>query len=331
MISLWFSIFVLIVLVLIPLAGANIAGLRVVFGIVIPYAAIVTFLAGFVYRVLKWAKSPVPFRIPTTCGQQKSLPWIKNNNLESPHNALGVIARLALEIFFFRSLFRNTKVEMMEGPKLAYGSSKWLWAAGLAFHYTFLVIFIRHFKFFVEPIPGWVSAVQDLDGFFQISLPIIYTTDIVIIAALGYLFFRRIFDAKIRYISHAADYFPLLLIAGIATTGILMRYFIKVDIISVKELGVGLLAFSPVLPEGISPLFYLHLFLVSTLIAYFPFSKLMHLGGVFLSPTRNLANNNRERRYVNPWNYNVKVHTYEEYEDEFRKVMKAAEMPLEKP
>jgi len=98
----------------------------------------------------------------------------------------------------------------------------------------------------------------------------------------------------------------------------------------VKELGVGLLALHPALPEGISPLFYIHLFLVSALIAYFPFSKLMHLGGVFLSPTRNLANNNRMKRHVNPWNYDVKVHTYEEYEEEFRDVMKAAGLPLEK-
>ena len=46
------------------------------------------------------------------------------------------------------------------------------------------------------------------------------------------------------------------------------------------------------------------------LFAYFPFSKLMHMGGVFLSPTRNLANNNRMRRHVNPWNPEVEVHTY---------------------
>lgn len=328
--SLWFSIFALAVLILIPLIGANISGLQTFFGIVVPYAAIITFLVGFVYKVMSWAKAPVPFRISTTCGQQKTLPWIKSSPLESPHNAWGVIERMALEVLFFRSLFRNTKTEIKEGPKLTYGSSKWLWLAGIAFHYSFLVIFIRHFKYFVEPTPVWVSWVQNLDGFFQVNLPIIYATDAVILTAIGYLFFRRIFDSKIRCISHAADYFPLLLIAGIATTGVLMRYFIKVDIVSVKELGVGLLALSPALPEGVSPLFYIHLFLVSTLIAYFPFSKLMHLGGVFMSPTRNLANTNRAKRHVNPWNYDVKVHTYEEYEDEFRDVMKAAGLPLEK-
>jgi hypothetical protein len=56
----------------------------------------------------------------------------------------------------------------------------------------------------------------------------------------------------------------------------------------------------------------------------------MHLGGVFMSPTRNLANDSRMRRHVNPWNYDVEVHTYEEYEDEFRDVMRGAGLPLEK-
>ena len=56
----------------------------------------------------------------------------------------------------------------------------------------------------------------------------------------------------------------------------------------------------------------------------------MHMGGVFLSPTRNLANNNRMKRHVNPWNYPVKTHTYAEWEEEFRDKMKAAGIPLER-
>jgi nitrate reductase gamma subunit len=319
-----------VVLVLLAILGAGVAGLQFVFGVIVPYAAIAVFLLGFVYRVLKWARSPVPFRIPTTCGQQKSLPWIKSNNLESPHNTWGVIGRMALEVLFFRSLFRNTKVELRNGPRLIYGANKFLWAGGLAFHWSFLVIFIRHFKFFAEPVPSWVLAVQNLDGFFQVGLPIIYATDVVIVAALTYLFFRRVVSPQMRYISLAADYFPLLLLLGVTLSGVLMRYFFKTDIAGVKELGMGLLSFSPVVPEGVGVIFYIHLFLVSVLFAYFPFSKLMHVAGVFLSPTRNLVNNNRMRRHINPWDYPVKVHTYEEWEDEFRDVMKAADMPLEK-
>jgi hypothetical protein len=66
------------------------------------------------------------------------------------------------------------------------------------------------------------------------------------------------------------------------------------------------------------------------LLAYFPFSKLMHMAGVFLSPTRNMANNNRAVRHINPWDYPVKTHTYEEYEDEFREKMKKSGVPVDK-
>jgi nitrate reductase gamma subunit len=79
----------------------------------------------------------------------------------------------------------------------------------------------------------------------------------------------------------------------------------------------------------LSPVFMVHLLLVSTLAAYLPFSKLMHMGGIFLSPTRNLANNNRSQRHINPWNYPVKTHTYQEWEDEFREKIVTAGLPLE--
>jgi len=109
-----------------------------------------------------------------------------------------------------------------------------------------------------------------------------------------------------------------------------MRYWFKTDIVEVKQLALGLVAFHPIVLEGVGALFFMHLFLLSSLIAYFPFSKLMHMGGVFLSPTRNLANNNRSKRHVNPWNYPVKVHSYREWEEEFRDKIIASGLPLEK-
>jgi nitrate reductase gamma subunit len=120
------------------------------------------------------------------------------------------------------------------------------------------------------------------------------------------------------------------LIFGIAFTGIMMRYITKIDVTAAKALTMGLVTFRPTIPDGISPIFYVHVFFVSILLAYFPFSKLMHLGGVFLSPTRNMTTNTREVRHVNPWNYPVKVHTYEEYEDEFREKMIAVGLPVDK-
>jgi nitrate reductase gamma subunit len=322
-----FVVAVLFLIVFLGVAGAN---LEFVFGVVVPYAAVALFLLGFSYRVLKWAGSAVPFRITTTCGQQKTLSFIKNDNLDNPHNLMGVLGRMALEVLFFRSLFRNTKAKLKEDEWLVYGRDKWLWAGAIAFHWCFLIVLLRHFRFFAEPIPSFVLVLQELDGLFKIGVPVLYFTGLILLASVTYLFLRRVVIPQLSYISLVADYFPLFLIMGIAGSGILMRHFYKVDIVAVKELTMGLVSFQPAVPEGLGFLFFAHLFLVSALFAYFPFSKLMHLGGVFMSPTRNLVNNSRRRRHVNPWNYDVKVHTYEEYEDEFREVMKGAGIPLEK-
>jgi len=48
--------------------------LRFVLGVIVPGVAFAVFLGGIIFRVVHWAKSPVPFRIPTTTGQAKSLP-----------------------------------------------------------------------------------------------------------------------------------------------------------------------------------------------------------------------------------------------------------------
>jgi nitrate reductase gamma subunit len=327
-----FPLAAVIALVLIALIAVQIPGMQYLFGVVIPYLAMALFLGGFCYRVIHWARSPVPFRIPTTCGQGYSLPWIKQDKLEAPVNASQVVARMFLEIVLFRSLWRNTKATVYDGPKLTYESSKWLWLFGIMFHYSFLVIVVRHMRLFLDPVPGVVAFVELGDSLLQIGAPVMYMTDVTIILALVFLFGRRLINTQVRYISLMNDYFPLFLIFGIVFTGILMRFFIRtdVDINAIKQLAVGLVTFSPTIVTEISALFYAHLFLVCTLLAYFPFSKLMHMGGVFLSPTRNLANNSRMIRHINPWNPDIKPHSYAGYEDEFREDMVEQGIPVEK-
>lgn len=325
-----FSLCAVVMLVLVAYAGVQGANLQSLFGVIVPYAAGAIFILGLIYRVVDWARSPVPFRIPTTGGQGFSLPWVKQAKLDNPSTTAGVIGRMALEVLLFRSLFRNTKTDLREGIRVTHTSAKWLWLAGLAFHYSFFIIFIRHFRLFVDPVPFFIRTLEFFDGFFQVGVPGVYMTDALIVAAVSYLLLRRVAIPQVRYISLASDFFPLFLILGVAISGIFMRYFTKVDITSVKAFIVGLATFHPVIPPNIGVVFYVHLFLVSMLFAYFPFSKLMHMAGVFLSPTRNLANNNRMVRHVNPWDYPVHVHTYDEYEEEFREKMKKAGIPVEK-
>lgn len=317
-------------LVLIAFVGVKVANLHFLFGVVVPYAAMAVFLIGVISRVIKWGRSPVPFRISTTCGQQQTLPWIKHAKFDNPSTGFGVIVRMILEVLLFRSLFSNTKFELREGPKVAYSSAKWLWLGGLAFHWTFFLVLVRHLRLFTEPVPAFLVSIEALDGFLQVGLPAVLISGVVLLVAATYLFLRRVVIPEVRYISLAADYFPLFLIMSVAISGILMRYFLRVDVVTVKKLTMGLISFNPSVPDGISVVFYIHLFLVSILFAYIPFSKIMHLGGVFLSPTRNIANDSRMVRHINPWNYPVELHTYEEYEDEFREKMKNAGIPVEK-
>jgi nitrate reductase gamma subunit len=328
-VSIFVSLLAVIVLYLAGYYGAR-AGLQPVFGVVIPYAAVTLFLVGLVYRVLSWARVPVPFRIPTTCGQERSLPWIRQAKLDNPSGTPGVVGRMAMEILLFRSLLRNTRSELVEGKRVVYSSSPWLWLGAMVFHWSMLIIIIRHLRLVLEPVPRFITFLQSVDGVLQIGIPTYYITSFLFIAALLYLLLRRLYIPQLRYISLANDYFPLFLLIGIGISGFWMRYVSKTDIVAVKELVLGLATFKPAKLDAAAPIFYGHLFLVSVLVAYFPVSKLAHMAGVFLSPTRNMANNNRMVRHVNPWDYPVKVHTYEEYEDEFRDKMKAAKLPVEK-
>lgn len=327
-----YSLVAVVALTAIAYFGAG-AGMQVLFGQVFPYVALALFLIGMVYRIVYWAKSPVPFCITTTCGQQKSLPWIKQSKIENPSSTFGVVVRMFLEIVFFRSLFRNTKAELdaKRASTVVYASAYGLWFFSLLFHWSFFIILFRHLRFFIDPVPACVLAVQRADGFLQIGVPLLYLTGLFLLMGGLFLLLRRLLSAPLRYISLASDYFPLFLILAIGLTGVWLRYFAKSDVVGIKELAMGLVLFRPALPEGVTPLFYTHLFLVCCLFAYFPFSKLVHGAGVFFSPTRNMTGNSREKRHINPWNDpNIKPHSYEDYEDDFREKMKAAGIPVDK-
>ncbi len=298
------------------------------FGLVIPYVAFALFIIGLIVRIVRWARSAVPFRIPTTCGQQKSFSWIKQAKLDNPSSKAGVFGRMVLEVLTFRSLFRNNKVEKRDS-KLGYTSAKWLFIGALLFHWSMLIIILRHMRLVLDPVPQFFQILEQADGFLQIGLPLLYISDVLIVVGLGFLLARRFAIKKVRYISLSVDFFPLFLLLGIAISGIIMRYGFRVDVAGVKEVMLGLVTFHPVPADQLSTILFVHLFLVCTLMVYFPWSKLMHAPGVFFSPTRNLANNSRAVRHVNPWNYPVKVHTYAEYQEEYGEKMKSVGLPLD--
>ena len=309
--------------------GAGALGLRLVFGVIVPAIAIAVFCVGFTVKVIGWSRVPVPFRIPTTCGQQRSLAGIRRDRLGNPATPFEAAARVLREALCFTALFGNTRSELREGPALSQVKDRALFCLALAFHAALFIVWLRHLRLFLEPIPAWVQALCRLDGFFEIGTPVVFITTAVLLGALACLALRRLGSARLRYLAQVNDYVPLFLLLGIGATGVWMRHFGGGDVEEVKAFALGVLSFSlPPLPAG--SLFYVHLTLVSALVAGFPFGKLMHAAGLFLSPTLNLANTSRAKRHINPWNPAVELHGYAAYEDEFRDKMRGAGLPLER-
>jgi nitrate reductase gamma subunit len=244
------------------------------------------------------------------------------DRFDSPYTRWETAVRVLMEIFLFRSLWKNVRYEL---PAQNAVSTKWLWLFGLVFHWSLLIVLIRHFRFFLQPVPDFVNMIQSLDGFIEVHLGWfqphvvhIMVTGLTLLIALLYLLYRRIAFPKERTFSLPSDYIALFLLLGVVITGLLMRYVIPVDVAHIKELAQGLLAFRPPASPELHWMFMLHILFVSALLAYFPFSKLMHSAGIFFSPTRNMPNNPRAKRHINPWNYPVKGVDYDEFYENFK-------------
>ena len=193
----------------------------------------------------------------------------------APLDTAGVVWRMTREVVLFQSLFK---------------SNKWTWAFGWVFHVALLLVLARHLRYFTEPVWPIVAWLQPFGLYAAFAL----------VAGLGGLWVRRFGVARVRYISTPSDHLLLLLLALIAATGLAMKYLAHTDIVALKAFVLGLLYFDwqPLPPD---PFLLAHLALVAALMAVFPASKLLHAPGVFFSPTRNQADDARERRRVAPW------------------------------
>ncbi|MBI4847375.1 MAG: respiratory nitrate reductase subunit gamma [Nitrospirae bacterium] len=227
------------------------------------YVAATIFVLGFLNKVVLYFKTPSPLKIATT---------------PAPTNSVGVVLRLVPEVLFFRSLLRGGTAE------------KILWVGGWFFHVSFLLIILRHLRMFVYPVPGWIMSFQQIGIWAGLIFPI----------ALLILIVRRFTNDRLAVISLFQDYFVLLLIIAIGLTGLLLKYFVRTNLVDVKSFILGLFSVSPAQVPA-SPLFLIHFSLVLILLVYFPFSKLMHAWGVLISPARAQADNPREVRNVAPW------------------------------
>jgi nitrate reductase gamma subunit len=233
--------------------------------VVMFYLATLILVVGLVRKIVQYARTPAPLKIPTT---------------PAPVTKTGVVWRMITEVVMFNSLFK---------------SNKWTWILGWMFHFALLLAFFRHLRYVLTPetiiwplINNWVVLTAGK-----------YAAYAMLLGLLG-LLGRRIFVDRVRYISSPSDFLMLVLIMAIAASGAWMSFIAHVDIVQLKEFVLGLIMFSwQPLPTDV--VLIVHLTLVIALMVIFPVSKLLHAPGVFFSPTRNQVDNPREHRHLAAW------------------------------
>ena len=224
------------------------------------YAATLLMVVGVGRKIVIYARTPAPLKIPTT---------------PAPTTAGGVVMRMTREVVFFESLFK---------------ASKWTWLFGWLFHFGLLLVLIGHLRYFIEPVWWWLKPVQAIG---------LYAGLAMLVGLFG-LWARRILVDRVRYISAPSDHLMLVLLIGIAASGVAMRTVSHTDIVMLKSFVLGLMYFDwqPIPADGV---LLVHLALVALLMIVFPISKLLHAPGLFFSPTRNQIDNPREQRHRPSW------------------------------
>lgn len=224
---------------------------------VLPYITIVIFTFGLLYRLGRWAGARIVHNITLS-------PFPQNNTQ--------LLGTYAAEIIFFRSLFNFDRS---------------LWVGGWLMHIALFSVLGGHLVgiYFLGKQFIYIGMSEHLSE--QMSALLGTTFGLIMLAGLLYLLFRRIAIPKVKEVTGTSDYLHLILLLTIVVIGDIMRLFehdLGITYAPVKDYVTHLVMLNPV-PAGhevfTKPFFVLHLFFVQILLMIFPFSKLLHVLGMF--------------------------------------------------
>ncbi|WP_295583969.1 respiratory nitrate reductase subunit gamma [uncultured Lamprocystis sp.] len=167
------------------------------------YFAALVLVAGLTWKVVQYARTPAPLKIPTT---------------PAPITNSGVVLRMTREVVLFESLFRG---------------NKWTWIFSWIFHFGLFLVTLRHLRYFMDPVPTPIAFIQPFG---------IYAGFAMVLGLAG-LWARRFLVDRVRYISSPSDHLILGLLVLIGCSGILMSFVVHTDIVSVKAFFLGLYSF----------------------------------------------------------------------------------------
>jgi len=229
---------------------------KIIVGVILPYVAVLIFLVGMIYRLYTWKKlaSPPMTLFPAPLTEQDNI----INTLK--------------EAFLFKSLFHGDRM---------------LWLFAWAFHAVLALIVVGHFRVFTETVDATLRALGMSDSAIQtMSGSSGGAAGVLILVALALLLIRRITLQRAREVTGVADYLALFLIGAIIITGNMMRFGAEhFDLADTRKYFGALATFSNVTAmEALkNNLFLVHMCLAFVLIMSIPFSKIMHLGGIFFT------------------------------------------------
>ncbi|WP_018086258.1 respiratory nitrate reductase subunit gamma [Desulfurispora thermophila] len=223
---------------------------------IMPYITVTIFVLGILYRLGRWAGARIVHNITLS-------PW--------PQSNAEVAAIIGSEIIFFRSLFNFDRA---------------LWVGAWFMHIALFAVLGGHVMgiYFLGKQFVYIGMTEHTSE--QMSNLLGTTMGLVMFAGLLYLLYRRVAIDKVRQVSNPSDYLHLLLILSIVSVGNFMRLFpgFGIEYAPVKEFMTHLFTLTPVPADAEiyqKPFFILHFFLVQILMIVFPFSKLLHVFGIF--------------------------------------------------
>ena len=164
------------------------------------YFAAFVLVLGLALKVVQYARTPAPLKVPTT---------------PAPTTSSGVVFRMTREVVFFESLYRG---------------NKWIWIFGWIFHFGLFLVTLRHLRYFVDPVPAPLQFIQPFG---------IYGGMAMVVGLLG-LWARRFLVDRVRYITSTSDHLILGLLVAIGLSGLMMTFVVHTDVIQVKEFFQGL-------------------------------------------------------------------------------------------
>ena len=220
-------------------------------GTFLPYLTCIVFLLGIARRIDKWNKA-------------KS---VKMTLFPAPDTPREKWARILKEILVFRGLYEGNKP---------------LWVGAWGFHVALALILLGHAQAVTDfPLLWRTLGVGDIEVD-SISAFMGGTVGLLLIVVGGYLLLRRLSVVRVREISDVQDFLGLFLVLSVIISGDILRFGTRFDLKQSREYLSALLTLRAA-PVPSHPLFLIHFFLGQILIMYIPFSKFLHIPGIFYS------------------------------------------------